>query len=113
MPAWLPLIKATLPYVAEVARLAIPAFTAKNASERPEALMQQQIAELQDAATRNAESVRTLGRQLQETITAIESAANAYQAERRRQQWLVLLSLGIGLVALGMSVAVLWMARTT
>jgi sensor c-di-GMP phosphodiesterase-like protein len=91
MAAWLPLVKAALPYVAEIARAAIPAFTSRSAGDKPEELMQKQIAELQAAVTQNAESVRVLGKQLQDTIQAIDTAASAMEQERRRQnRWLAL-----------------------
>jgi len=102
MAAWLPLFKAALPYVAEVVKTAVPAFTARSAGDKPEVLMQRQIAELQTAVTQNAESVRVLGQQLQDTIHAIDTAASAMDQERRRQNRLLLLCLSLSLIALGL-----------
>jgi hypothetical protein len=108
MAAWLPLVKAALPYVAEIARAAIPAFTSRSAGDKPEELMQKQIAELQAAVTQNAESVRVLGKQLQDTIQAIDTVASAMDQERRRQHRLLVLCLVATLGALLMSALALF-----
>ena len=62
--------------------------------------MQKQIAELQWAVTRNAESVRVLGQQLQDTIQAIDAAATAMEQERRRHRRLLAMCIGLALLSL-------------
>lgn len=79
MPAWLPLLKASLPYVTQIVATALPAFTAKPAEEKTDDLTAQQIAELQSAATNNAESIHVLAEKLQQTIKGIELAGNDLQ----------------------------------
>ncbi|MGB3610687.1 MAG: hypothetical protein WA987_09970 [Cellvibrio sp.] len=79
MPAWLPLLKASLPYVTQIVATALPAFTAKPAEEKTDDLTAQQIAELQSAATNNAESIHVLAEKLQQTIEGIELAGNDLQ----------------------------------
>lgn len=79
MPAWLPLLKASLPYVTQIVATALPAFTAKPAEEETDDLTAQQIAELQSAATNNAESIHVLAEKLQQTIEGIELAGNDLQ----------------------------------
>jgi hypothetical protein len=74
MPVWLPLLKASLPYVTQIVATAIPAFTAKPAEEKTDDITAQQIAELQSAATQNAESIHVLAEKLQQTIEGIEAA---------------------------------------
>ncbi len=105
MAAWLPVIKASLPYVTQVITAAIPAFTSKSASAQPNELFPKQIAELQSAATRNAESVKALATQLKGTIEGIDSAANKLQQELKDLRRLVMISLFVG--AGGLSAA-LW-----
>ena len=52
MPAWLiPALKAALPHVASIVAAASPAFTRKNTADQN--VLQQQITELQSAATTN------------------------------------------------------------
>ena len=81
MAAWLPLLKASLPYITQILTAAIPAFTSKPASEKAADVVPKQIAELQAAVTHNAESVKTLATQLKETIEAIDSSTAILQQE--------------------------------
>ena len=97
MPAWLiPALKAVLPHVGTIVSVAAPAFTKMRggAAENP-ATMQQQIAELQTAASQNAANIRELAAQLQATVKALELAAAVAEARQRR-----LLLLGIGALSL-------------
>lgn len=107
MAAWLPLVKATLPYLAKIAAETIPAFT-KSSAEKPDELIRKQIAELQNAVTQNAESVRVLSKQLQDTIAGIEAAATSLQRERQRHNWLLAICLLAALLSLIVSSAVLF-----
>jgi len=84
MSAWVSALKAVLPYVTNIVTAAIPAFTARKGHDRSAEVTAQQIAELQSAATHNAESVRVLAEQLQRTVSAVEQGAvNADRAMRR------------------------------
>lgn len=103
MPVWIPLLKASLPYLVDAATKAIPAFTAKTSSARTEELVPRQINELQNAATHNAEAVKLLAEQLQKTIEGIESGSAALQKELRSLRRLAAASLAIG--AAGLAVA--------
>ena len=76
MVPWLTLLKAGLPYVADIVADRVPVFTnrkdeAKNATE----LTAQQIAELQQVAQRNAEAIKALAEQMQRTVSAVEAGA--------------------------------------
>src|SRR5690606_59070 len=79
MPAWLPLLKASLPYVTQIVATALPAFTAKPREEKTDDLTAQQIAEKQSAATNKLESIHALAEKLQQTIEGIELAGNDLQ----------------------------------
>lgn len=87
MVAWATLIKAGLPYVAEIVADRLPAFTKRKDGADAE-LMAQQIAELQQAAQHNAESIKGVAEQLQQTIKAIDAGAqeHAQVIESLRQQ---------------------------
>lgn len=102
MPAWLPALKVILPYVASVATTAIPAFTQRREGDKSMELMARQIAELQQAAGDNAESVKTLADQLQKALALIEQAGEDSQRRLRRAQGLSTLALLLAGVALGL-----------
>jgi hypothetical protein len=100
MPSWLPVLKTVLPYLTTIVTSAIPAFTAKKDNER--------IAELQQAARHNAESVKLLAEQMQRALQAIESGAVSTERALRRAQRLSIVALIVAVIALGAAFAVLW-----
>lgn len=90
MVAWIPIAKALAPHVTAIVTAALPAFTRRDdpVEASSPGLTQQQIAELQAAATRNDAHIRELAEQLQTAAQAIEQAA-ALADRRLRQLWLV------------------------
>jgi len=89
MAAWLvPALKAVLPHIATIISAAVPVFTRKSADAANQALLQQQITELQSAASQNAEHIRELAAQLQSTVAALEQGAAIAEAKLRRALWL-------------------------
>jgi chromosome segregation ATPase len=86
MAAWLiPALKAVLPHVATIISAAAPVFTKrKTEAAVNQALLQQQIAELQQAASENAAHIKELAAQLQSTVAALEQAAAIAEAKLRR-----------------------------
>jgi len=109
MAAWGPVIKASLPYLTQIVTAAIPAFTSKPPpADRPDELQNKQIAELQTAVTRNAESVKGLATQLKDTIEVIDQAAGRLEREVARMRRLVIAAIIIAVASLGVAfVAVL------
>jgi|GEM_PF-1090791 len=85
MAAWLPVLKIALPYVSNIVAAAIPAFTRRKTGEAPEELVTRQIAELQEAVTGNAETVRVLAAQVEKTLKALETGETE-AAQRLSQQ---------------------------
>lgn len=76
MAAWLALLKAGLPYVADIVTSRLPVFTERREEAKNSAdVMAQQIAELQQVAQHNAESIKALAEQLQQTVKALETGA--------------------------------------
>ena len=100
MAAWLPVLKAALPYVAQIVTAAIPAFTTKSDVSKTDPLVVQQIEELQAAATKNAESIHLLAEKLQQTIQGIESAAIGLEKQMVKLKVMLLVSLLISLLAI-------------
>jgi len=102
-----PIFKALAPYIAEVARTAIPAFTAKPALTKADPVLAKQIEELQAAATHNAESLHVLADKLQLAIQNIESAAQEAQKQVATYKLLLFCSLAFSAVSLIISIFLL------
>lgn len=98
MATWLiPALKAVLPHIGTIISATAPAFTKKEAAPTTDQthLLQQQISELQAAASRNATHVKELAEQLQRTVAAIEQAASVATFNQQRA-----LQLGLAAIAL-------------
>jgi hypothetical protein len=106
MAVWIPLLKASLPYVTQIVATAIPVFTSKpGPASQSDEVVAQQIAELQSAATQNAESIQILAEKLQRTIEGIDAAAMSLQKELRFYRRIMFGSLVVSVIAI---VTVLW-----
>lgn len=100
MAIWLaPALKAVLPHIGSIVSAVAPAFTQKKteAVANQMQLLQDQIAELQSAATQNATHIKDLATQLQSTVAALELAARAAEA---RLRW----ALGFSIAAVTLTV---------
>jgi len=91
MAAWFPAVKAVLPYVTQIITLAIPAFTKKADKTGTGDISLNQISELQDAVTHNADSIKMLAIQVQQVINEIDTGSSRIERELkslRRFAWL-------------------------
>ena len=106
MPAWLwPAVKLILPHVGNIVAAAKPAFTRKAADPAEEGeVVQQQIAELQTAASQNAALIKDLAEQLRVTVAALEQGAADTEKRLRRANTLALIAALLSLVAVGVAV---------
>ena len=87
MAAWLaPALKAVLPHIGTIVSAVEPIFTRKRAAAAANQmqLLQDQIAELQSAASQNAELIKDLATQLQNTVLVLEEAASIAEKKIRR-----------------------------
>ena len=87
MAGWfIPAIKAVLPHVGDILNVAKPAFTKRKpeVAANQADLVQQQIAELQAAVSQQSSHIKQLAAQLENTITALEKAAQIAEARLRR-----------------------------
>ena len=103
MAAWfIPALKAVLPHVGTIISAAAPAFTKKRLAESANQtlLLQQQIGELQAAATQNAAHIKELAAQLQDTVAALEQAAAVAEARLRRVYHLCAVAAALSLAAI-------------
>ena len=113
MPAWLiPVLKSVLPYVGTIVSAAAPVFTKKSAdaAANQTILLQQQITELQAAASANDAHIKDLAIQLQNTVEALEKGASLAD---RRHQWILvfcILAIMISGISLG-TVSYFFLAR--
>ena len=102
MAAWfIPALKAVLPHVGTIISAAAPAFTKKRLAESANQplLLQQQIAELQAAASQNAAHIKELAAQLKDTVAALEQAATLAEARLRRVYLMCIVAVALSLVA--------------
>ena len=104
MPAWLiPVLKSVLPYVGTIISAAAPVFTKKtaDAAANQAVLLQQQITELQAAASANDAHIKALAIQMQNTVEALEQGAALAET---RHQWMIALCISatiISVISLG------------
>jgi hypothetical protein len=111
MPAWLiPALKAVLPHIGTIISAAAPVFTRKNsdAVANQTLLLQQQITELQSAASQNAAHIKELAEQLQSTVAALEQAASIAEAKLRRTLLLCVAATALSVVSLGIALALIF-----
>jgi DNA-directed RNA polymerase sigma subunit (sigma70/sigma32) len=106
MAGWLiPALRAVLPHVGDIVSMARPVFTKKAADAADPGTLQQQIAELQAAASQNAANVKELAEQLQRTVTALEQAGAL--AESRLRRVIVFCAVAVALSGIALGVAVI------
>ena len=111
MPVWLiPALKAVLPYVGTIVSAAAPVFTKKRADAAVEhsTLLQQQITELQAAASENNTHIRGLAEQMQNTVEVLEKGAALAEARHARALMLSALASAASLTALCIALFVLF-----
>jgi hypothetical protein len=109
--AWFgPVVKAILPYVGSIVAAALPVFTTRKSDEAAAQaqLLQQQIAELQTAASQNAVHIKELAEQLQKTVAALEQGASLAEPRYRRIVWLCTAAIILSCIALGVSLIALF-----
>jgi uncharacterized membrane protein len=107
MAAWLlPAVKVVLPYLSSIVAAATPVFTTRKNAETTAAqahLLQQQIAELQSAASQNAVLIKELAEQLQKTVAALEQGASLAESRFKRTAALCIGAIVVSLIALCVS----------
>jgi len=105
MATWLiPALKAVLPHIGTIISAATPVFTKKHAdaAANQALLLQQQITELQSAASQNAALIKELAAQLQSTVAALEQAAAGAEARLRRATALSVVAAVVAIASLGL-----------
>ena|ERR1700693_176450 len=109
MPAWLiPALKAALPHIATIISAAAPVFTRKADVANQTLLLQQQITELQSAASQNAAYIKELAAELQSTLAALEQAASIAEAKLRRALVLCAAAMALSAIAAGIALVLIF-----
>jgi hypothetical protein len=111
MPAWLiPALKAALPHIATIISAAAPVFTRKNADAvaNQALLLQQQITELQSAASQNAAHIKELAEQLQTTVAALEQAASIAEAKLRRVLFVCVAATALSVISISIALVIVF-----
>jgi hypothetical protein len=109
MPAWLiPALKAALPHIGTIISAAAPVFTRKADAANQTLLLQQQITELQSAASQNAAHIKELAEQLQSTVAALEQAASIAEGKLRRALLLCAASAVLSAISLGIALVLVF-----
>lgn len=107
MAAWLaPALKAVLPHLGTIVSAVAPVFTRKKADAAAAnqiQLLQDQIAELQSAASQNATYIKELATQLQSTVSALERAALVAETKIRRAFWFSVAAMAFAVTALAVA----------
>ena len=103
MPAWLiPVLKSILPHVGTIVSAATPVFTRKSAeaAANQATLLQQQITELQSAASENDVHIKELAIQMQNVVEAIEKGTSLAEKNYRRAMVLGIAAFIVSVIAL-------------
>jgi hypothetical protein len=110
MAAWLvPALKAVLPHLGTIVSVAVPVFTKRGTASADQAqLLQQQIAELQGAATQNAANIKALAQEMQTAVGALHQAAAIAEAKLRRAFLLATVATGLSAVTLALALIVVF-----
>ncbi|HJX17886.1 MAG TPA: hypothetical protein VJ437_06795 [Acidiferrobacterales bacterium] len=110
MAVWIvPALKAILPHIGTIVSAAVPVFTKKHADAAAnQAILQQQITELQSAASQNASHIKELAAQLQSTVAALEQAAAVAETRLRRVSLVCIAASILSVIAFGVASYLIW-----
>ncbi|RZA34903.1 MAG: hypothetical protein EOP92_13280 [Lysobacteraceae bacterium] len=101
------------PYLPDIIKLARPLFTrtppVDNTHQLRMDVIGEQIAELQDAATQNADSIRKLATDMQKTLEVLQQGAE--QAERRLRRTGAMLAVATTMAVLAFVLAAYSLAQ--
>ena len=99
---WLDVGKLVLANLDTIIGVVKPAFTRKKVEGVPNQtdLLNQQISELQAAASGNAEQITRLAAQLKEVVASLEQAARSAESERAKFRRLGIFALAISVASL-------------
>ena len=108
MPLWLAPVLKALPHLASIATAGAHVFTKRKASpaETQSELIQQQVSELQTAASQTDDHVRELAAELKDALVAIEQGALSAETRLNRLRYICYGSVCVAVLALIVSTVV-------
>lgn len=106
MPGWFAF---AAPYIPEIIRLARPLFTRASPKDEETDITARQIAELQTAASQNAESIKHLATDMQRTLEALQNGTAEMEKKLNRAHTLLIIASTVA--ALSFCLAVYALAR--
>ena len=103
MAAWLiPALKAVIPHIGTIVSAARPVFTKKSAdaAANQTALLQQQVTELQSAASDNDAYIKKLAAELQNAVEALQAGVSLAETRYRQMRGMCIAATGLSVVSL-------------
>ena len=101
---WITIAASSLP---EIIRMARPLFTrtpqVDNSHQPRMDLIDEQITQLQDAATQNADSIKKLATDMQKTIEVLQVGADQAERRLRRASQLTLIATTVAILAFALA----------
>lgn len=101
---WITIAASSLP---EIIRMARPLFTrtppVDNSHQQRMDVIGEQIIELQDAATQNADSIRKLATDMQKTIEVLQLGADRAERRLRRASQMTLIATTVSILAFALA----------
>jgi hypothetical protein len=99
---WIAVAQLVLTNLDTIIGVVRPAFTRRKVEALPNQtdLLNQQISELQAAASSNADQIRQLAAQIKEVVAALEQAAMSAQSERQKFRYLAVVAVAISLMSI-------------
>lgn len=97
---WSSLVKELLPHLAELAIRNIPKLT-KRASNNKD-IVPDQISELQDVVTNNAEAVKILASQLEQVINGIEASSTRVDKQLQNNKRVAIVAIVLSCAAISL-----------
>jgi methyl-accepting chemotaxis protein len=108
---WIAVAQLVLTNLDTIIGVVKPAFTRSKVEVLPNQtdLLNQQISELQAAASSNADQIRQLAAQIKEVVAALEQVAMSAQSERQTFRRLSLVAVAISLISIVAVIALIIM----
>jgi uncharacterized protein YigA (DUF484 family) len=108
---WIAVAQLVLTNLDTIIGVVKPAFTRRKVEALPNQtdLLNQQISELQAAASSNADQIGQLAAQIKEVVAALEQAAMNAQSKRQKFRRLTLVAVTISLISIVAVIAVIIM----
>ena len=101
---WITIAASSLPEIIRMARLLFTRTPQVDNSHQPQMdVIGEQIAQLQDAATQNADSIKKLATDMQKTIEVLQVGADQAERRLRRASQLTLIATTVAILAFALA----------